>query len=153
MDWRNNLNFATLLIDEVIGLKHKHLIAIDLDGTLLTDDKKISEQSKQMIKKVVEQGHIVVIATGRTNQMSILYYNELELITPLINSNGAVLHHPRDKSWGFYHTPLERKTALEIVEACYELNSKNVLAAVQDFIYLDQFDENIVDFYVSKIGR
>src|SRR5690625_416141 len=150
MDWRNNLNFATLLIDEVIGLKHKHLIDIDLDGTLLTDDKKISETSKQMIKKVVEEWHVVVIATGRSNRLSILYYNELELLTPLINSNGAVLHHTRDKNWGFHHTPLEHRTALDIIETCYELNSKNVLAAVHDAVYLDQFDQDIVDFYGPK---
>ncbi len=131
-------------------MKHKHLIAIDLDGTLLTDDKKIAAPSKVMIKQLMDEGHIVVIATGRSNRMSILYYNELELITPLINSNGAFLHHPRNKSWGQHHTPLEHKTALEIVEACYELKSKNVLAAVHDFIYLDQFDENIVNFYGPK---
>ncbi|MEI3604915.1 Cof-type HAD-IIB family hydrolase [Pseudogracilibacillus sp. SE30717A] len=128
-------------------MKHKHLIAIDLDGTLLTDDKKIAAPSKLMIKRLMDEGHIVVIATGRSNQMSILYYNELELVTPLINSNGAYLHHPRNKSWGKYHTPLEHKTAIEIVKACYELNSNNVLATVYDHIYLDQFDENIVNFY------
>lgn len=121
-----------------------------MDGTLLTDDKKIAETSKLMIKKLIEQGHIVVIATGRSNRMSVFYYNELELVTPLINSNGAVLHHPRDKNWGTYHTPLNHKTAIDIVEACYELNSKNILAAVNDSIYLDQFDQNIVNFYGTR---
>ncbi|MFD2132931.1 Cof-type HAD-IIB family hydrolase [Pseudogracilibacillus auburnensis] len=131
----------------MILLRQKHLIAIDLDGTLLTDDKKISLTSKKMIVNLIEQGHIVVIATGRSNRMSILYYHELGLNTPLINSNGAVLHHPLDKKWGNYHTPLNYNTAIEIVEACYELNSKNVLAAVHDSVYLDQYDKNIAHFY------
>src|SRR5690625_4531357 len=131
-------------------MKQKHLIALDLDGTVLTDDKKIAAPTKTIIKKLIDDGHIVVIATGRSNRMSILYYNELELVTPLINSNGAFVHHPRDKSWGRYHTPLNHKTAIEIVEACYELNSKNVIAAVHDSIYLDQFDQTIVDFYGSQ---
>lgn len=128
-------------------MKQKHLIALDLDGTVLTDDKKIAAPTKTIIKKLIDDGHIVVIATGRSNRMSILYYNELELVTPLINSNGAFVHHPRDKSWGRYHTPLNHKTAIEIVEACYELNSKNVIAAVHDSIYLDRFDQTIIDFY------
>lgn len=128
-------------------MSQKYLIALDLDGTLLTDDKKIATPTKLMIKHLMDLGHIVVLATGRSKRMSILYYNELNLVTPLINSNGAVLHHPRNKKWGIYHTPLERKTALDIVEASYELNSKNVLAAVQDSIYLDRYDQNIVDFY------
>lgn len=131
----------------MILLRQKYLIAIDLDGTLLTDDKKITTPSKTMISNLIEQGHVVVIATGRSNRMSILYYNELGLNTPLINSNGAVLHHPLDNSWGNYHTPLSYKTAIEIVEACYELHSKNIIAAVHDSIYLDQYDKNIVSFY------
>lgn len=128
-------------------MKQRHLIAIDLDGTLLTKDKKISIPSREMITNLIEQGHIVVIATGRSNRMSILYYNELKLTTPLINSNGAVLHHPLDKKWGNYHTPLNYKTAIEIVEASYALNSRNILAAVHDSIYLDQYDKNIASFY------
>lgn len=131
-------------------MRNKHIIALDLDGTVLTDDKKIAPQTKAMIKKLIDDDHIVVIATGRSNRMSIFYYHELELVTPLINSNGAYVHHPQDKSWGKYHTPLNHKTAIEIVEACYELNSKNIIATVHDSIYLDQFDQTIIDFYGSQ---
>ncbi|MEI3614634.1 Cof-type HAD-IIB family hydrolase [Pseudogracilibacillus sp. SO30301A] len=131
-------------------MRNKHIIALDLDGTVLTNDKKIAPQTKAMIKKLIDEDHIVVIATGRSNRMSIFYYHELELVTPLINSNGAYVHHPQDKSWGKYHTPLNHKTAIEIVEACYELNSKNIIAAVHDSIYLDQFDQTIVNFYESQ---
>jgi len=128
-------------------LKEKHLIALDLDGTLLTDKKTISPASKAIVERLIEEGHIVVIATGRSNRLSILYYNELGLRTPLINSNGAVLHNPYDNSWGNYHHPLNHDTAMEIVETCYDLNSKNIIATVQDAVYLDTYDEAIADFY------
>lgn len=128
-------------------MKEKHLIALDLDGTLLTDDKKIAPESRKIINHLIDQGHIVVIATGRTNRLSILYYHELGLKTPLINSNGALMHHPHDKSWGSYHLPLSHNTAMEIVDTCYSFNSKNILAAVQDNVYLDKFDQQIADFY------
>lgn len=134
----------------MILLIRKHLIALDLDGTLLTDDKKIALPSKQIITKLIEQGHIVVIATGRSNRMSIFYYHELGLKTPLINSNGAYLHHPLDNSFGTYHYPLQHKTALDIVDVCYQLQSKNIIAAVHDKIYLDRYDERIVNFYQPK---
>lgn len=68
----------------MILLNRKYLIALDLDGTLLTDDKKIALPSKQIIQTLIDQGHIVVIATGRSNRMSILYYRELGLTTPMI---------------------------------------------------------------------
>lgn len=128
-------------------MKQKHLIALDLDGTLLSDDKKILRPTKQIITQLMDDGHIVVIATGRSNRLSILYYNELRLTTPLINSNGAIIHHPLDPSWGSFHTPLEHKTALDIIDVSFQLNSKNILAAVKDAVYLENYDQHIMDFY------
>lgn len=138
--------FDTLTYNGVIRVR-RHLIALDLDGTLLTNDKKLTEATKEVIKELIKTGHIVVIATGRSNRLSIQYYEELALNTPLINSNGAVLHHPRDEKWGKYHTPLPLDIAMEIAEASYDLNSRNIVAAVFDYVYLDQFDERIVSFY------
>ena len=41
------------------------LIAIDLDGTLLRDDKTISEANIQSIQQAIHSGVEVVICTGR----------------------------------------------------------------------------------------
>lgn len=41
------------------------MVAIDLDGTLLHDDMSISSYSCDVIRKVMEKGYKVVIATGR----------------------------------------------------------------------------------------
>ncbi|RKJ32644.1 HAD-IIB family hydrolase, partial [Butyricicoccus sp. 1XD8-22] len=76
----------------------KHLIVLDLDGTLLTDTQTISEKTKQTIMKAKEAGHQVMIATGRPFRASQLYYNELMLTTPIVNFNGALVHHPKNKS-------------------------------------------------------
>ena len=43
----------------------RHLIVLDLDGTLLTDQQKISEKTKQTLLKAKDAGHQVMIATGR----------------------------------------------------------------------------------------
>ena len=37
----------------------------DLDGTLLCDDKTISETNRQAIQKMLDAGHYFVICTGR----------------------------------------------------------------------------------------
>ena len=42
-----------------------NLLALDLDGTLLTHDKKISDENKAAIKAAQAQGVHVVITTGR----------------------------------------------------------------------------------------
>lgn len=125
----------------------QHLIVLDLDGTLLTDDKRIIPETKKLISKLINQGHVVIIATGRSYRMSSFYYEHLNLNTPMINSNGALLHHPRDLSWGTFHQPLNKEFAHDIIDMSYATNSKNILAKVIDSIYLDQHDERILNFY------
>lgn len=82
-------------------MNEKHLIVLDLDGTLLTDNKTISPRTKQTLLKLKENGHDVMIATGRPFRSSELYYRELGLTTPIVNFNGAFVHHPLQTSWGY----------------------------------------------------
>ncbi|MFW8052922.1 Cof-type HAD-IIB family hydrolase [Vagococcus fluvialis] len=55
------------------------LIAIDLDGTLLRDDKTISEGNKVALTKAKEQGVKVVLCTGRPLLAVESYLDRLEL--------------------------------------------------------------------------
>src|SRR5699024_6513950 len=135
------------VLNEVILMKKKHLIAIDLDGTLLNDDHQISKENKRAIQQAIADGHIVVIATGRPSRASIQYYRELQLQTPMVNFNGALVHHPTNKSWQATHEPMLKTTALNIVEACYELEVPNIMAEVQDKVFLDKYDEKIINFF------
>ncbi|MRH43360.1 Cof-type HAD-IIB family hydrolase [Aquibacillus halophilus] len=125
--------------------KSRHLIALDLDGTLLTDNKVISQRTKQTVLKAKEAGHIVVIATGRPHRASIDYYHQLGLDTPMVNFNGALIHHPTDKKWDALHSPLPVRTAKKIIQTCYELEVKNIMAEVEDYIYLDRYDEELME--------
>lgn len=75
----------------------KHIIALDLDGTLLTDQKTISEKNLKTIQAAKEAGHIVVIATGRPHRGSKQYYAQMDLTTPMVNMNGAYVHHQEIK--------------------------------------------------------
>lgn len=128
-------------------MKKQHLIALDLDGTLLSDEKIISNKNKQIISKAIEEGHIVVIATGRPHRASIQYYQELGLKTPMVNFNGALIHHPTDRKWDVLHNPMPKRTALSIVETCYDLGVHNVLAEVQDQVYLDKYNQDLIDIF------
>ncbi|WP_243291313.1 Cof-type HAD-IIB family hydrolase [Bacillus sp. FJAT-47783] len=125
----------------------QHLIAIDLDGTLLKDNKTISPYSKKIIEKVKAQGHIVCIATGRPFRSSDVYYYELDLHTPIVNFNGAFVHHPKDDSWGTYHTTLELDVVKEIVEVAEKHDVHNILAEVLDAVYFHYHDEKLLDIF------
>lgn len=128
--------------------RKQHLIALDLDGTLLTDKKEISIKNQRIIKDIIAEGHIVVIATGRPHRSSINFYKILGLTTPMINFNGALIHHPRDNKWGSYHHPLKKKTALDVVDASLQTKARNIMVEVQDNAYLEIHDQEIMDIFL-----
>lgn len=72
------------------------LIAIDLDGTLLNKDKKITKENREIINRVIQLGYEVVIATGRR------YYSAKELVKELDNhliilaNNGNIVRRSED---------------------------------------------------------
>lgn len=41
------------------------MIGLDLDGTLLTDKKELTEYTRNVLQKAIDQGVVVLIATGR----------------------------------------------------------------------------------------
>lgn len=128
--------------------QEKHLIVLDLDGTLLTDEKKISSKTHDILKKARHKGHEVMIATGRPFRASELYYQQLQLTTPIVNFNGAFVHHPTDPSWGVYHEPMDLKVAKQIIDACDEFPFRNIVAEVMDDVYLHYHDEKIIDVFM-----
>ncbi|MBW6409205.1 sugar-phosphatase [Clostridium weizhouense] len=76
------------------------LIAIDMDGTLLTTDKKISERNKEAIKKAEEKGVKVVLTSGRPIEGLIRYLKELELLKEtdyVISFNGSMAQNVKTK--------------------------------------------------------
>lgn len=128
-------------------MAERHLIALDLDGTLLKDDKTISIKTKEVLKRAQNQGHVVMIATGRPFRSSEMYYRELELDTPIVNFNGAFIHHPLDHGWGLYHSPLDIKVAKEIIDTCRSFHFYNIIAEVMDEVYLHYHDEKLLDIF------
>ncbi|CAM4063074.1 HAD family hydrolase [Streptococcus penaeicida] len=95
----------------------KKIIALDLDGTLLHRDNTISDYTKNVLQKVQEKGHHVVISTGRPYRMAMDYYHQLQLKTPMITFNGSLTHMPEQK-WEFEHNvTLDKKYLIEILKS------------------------------------
>lgn len=75
----------------------KIMLVTDLDGTLLPQSKVISEGDLSAINLFREKGGLFTIATGRTLQATQCYIDRLELKTPLIMYNGAMIYDPEKK--------------------------------------------------------
>ncbi|MCG8706918.1 pyridoxal phosphatase [Brenneria sp. 4F2] len=68
------------------------VIALDLDGTLLNQQKKILPESLAALALARRQGVKVVIVTGRHHSAIHPFYQALELDTPAICCNGTYLY-------------------------------------------------------------
>ncbi|KRM57583.1 hypothetical protein C5L31_000278 [Secundilactobacillus malefermentans] len=77
-----------------------NMIALNLDNTLLTNDKRISQRNEQALKKLHEAGMMVVLCTGRPINAIWKYIEQLGLTSDLdytITFNGALVIHNTDK--------------------------------------------------------
>lgn len=70
--------------------KYKAVVC-DLDGTLLNSNHKISDYTRRVIKRIIQKGIKVIIATGRHYKDAIHYKDILECESYLIALNGAVI--------------------------------------------------------------
>ena len=73
--------------------KKRALILSDLDGTLLNSEGKLTEFTKEAVKKIVDAGHIFCIATGRPIRGAKHIYDELNLETLLVTGNGSIIYN------------------------------------------------------------
>ncbi|PYF06539.1 Cof-type HAD-IIB family hydrolase [Ureibacillus chungkukjangi] len=124
-----------------------HLIVLDLDGTLLTDEKKISEKTKETLFKAKEAGHQVMIATGRPFRASQLYYNEMMLTTPIVNFNGALIHHPKNIGWKMLHSPIDISVVHDVVDSVDKYQYENLIAEVKDDVFIHNEDNRMMDIF------
>jgi len=65
------------------------LIALDMDGTLLTTQEKITEYTKNVIAEALKKDVHVVLSTGRWLKSCYSYAEELKLTSYLVTCNGG----------------------------------------------------------------
>ena len=67
-------------------------IVSDMDGTLLNENQKISEENRKALEAVREMGGQVIIATGRSYKEARLALDEANINCPIISMNGAAVY-------------------------------------------------------------
>ena len=68
------------------------LVAIDLDGTLLNSYGTVTEYTKQTIKKCIQNGIEIVLASGRPNDSIEAIAKEIGATNYFISGNGALIY-------------------------------------------------------------
>ncbi len=70
------------------------LAAIDLDGTLLNPERRISDENKAAVAKLRANNIEVVLASGRKHEDIYRFHQELELTSPILSCHGALVMDP-----------------------------------------------------------
>lgn len=99
-------------------MKYK-MIAVDMDGTLLKDNKEVSEVNKEAIRKAREAGVKVVVCTGRIFTSAKAYAKIVGSLAPIIASNGAYIRE-KDKDEVIYEKPLPVEKLLKVISIIKE---------------------------------
>lgn len=68
------------------------LIVSDMDGTLLNDFWRISEENEQAIKRAQAQGIQFMVATGRPYENAHFITEKVGIFCPVVGLNGATTH-------------------------------------------------------------
>ncbi|QQE12803.1 HAD family phosphatase [Planctomycetota bacterium] len=119
------------------------MIATDLDGTLLRDDKTVSDRNINAIKQAIESGIIVVIASARPPRAVKSIYQTLGLDTIQINYNGAA-HYDIHNDTFTKHLPLDPAFVRSIVDLAREVDSEVCVSLeVMDKWYTDRVDDSL----------
>lgn len=119
------------------------LLAIDLDGTLLRNDKQAAKYDAVAITEAIRRGVKVVIATARPPRSSSVIHAKLGLDTPLINYNGALIHDVKNNTHQ-QHKPLHPDTARGIIRIARTIDPDVVVSIeILDKWYTDHDDPTL----------
>jgi Cof subfamily protein (haloacid dehalogenase superfamily) len=121
---------------------------IDMDGTLLKSSNCISRRNMEAIRRLMNHGVKVFLATGRHYEVTVPYHNEIGLSTPMICLNGAAIH---DAETGKI---LKMKTLQLNEDRFHHLTAENpcnVLVHTANGLYCKEKNEE-VDYW-TKVGK
>lgn len=119
------------------------LVAIDIDGTLLRADKRLSLKVVTAVKMAIRKGVKVVLATARPPRSVKEIYGILGLNTIQINYNGALVFDPHKKSH-LLHLQIDPDLALRVIRFARKKEPSMVVSMEDlDRSFTDRIDPNL----------
>ena len=130
---------------------------LDLDGTLLDSNYKISTKTRAAIKKAQNLGWKIYLATGKSFLVSARWANDLKLDTPVIASQGQVIiKYPftimKFMTQDFGYTkkilkssivkPILKNWTIETMDAFWILKKSNN----QTLKLIDNYEKNVFEY-------
>lgn len=124
---------------------------VDMDGTLLTSDKRISEEDLKAINEMTDKGMYVVINTGRPLYSVLLLLEEYNLIKKNVfisSYNGGLLYDPVKKEKLLYHS-IENEDVKYLLDAAEKAGIH--AHTYSDTHVLSKHDTEPLQFYTKRV--
>lgn len=125
------------------------LVAVDLDGTMLNSYGIVTENTKKIIKKTIEKGTDVIIASGRPIDSIQTIAKEIGSNNYFIAGNGALIYDIKNDKV-IYEKYMSKQKVLEIIKLCEEnsiaynvYTEKTILATSLKYNVLYYHKENL----------
>lgn len=127
------------------------LVAIDLDGTMLNKYGVITENTKNVIKKVQEKGVEVIIASGRPINSVKNFSKEINSQKYFISGNGAITYDIKNDKI-LYENILNKNKVLQVIKICEE-NSIYYNVYTENGIIAKNLNYNTLYYYKENINK
>ncbi len=127
------------------------LIAIDLDGTMLNGYGVVTENTKKQIKRTIEKGIDVIIASGRPIDSIKTIANEIGSTKYFIAGNGALIYDIQKNEF-LYENYLNKEKVLEIIKMCEE-NSISYNVYTDKTIISTALKYNVLYYYKENLKK
>lgn len=123
-------------------MKKIKIIFTDIDDTLNPSNSKVSEHTKEVMKKIKEMGIKVVVNTGRSSKYAIEKSEEANLSDYIISSNGAEVYNYKTKEL-IFSKPIPKENIIEIYNYCETHNMTIILNSLEKrFINIKDYKYN-----------
>ena len=127
------------------------LVAIDLDGTMLNSYGVVTENTQNTIKKIIEQGTEVIIASGRPIDSIKTIAKEIGSEKYFIAGNGAIIYDI-EKDEIIYKKNLSKQKVLEVIKICEE-NSISYNVYTDKTILATALKHNVLYYHKENIKK
>lgn len=118
------------------------IVAVDLDGTLLTTDKQVSDANIQALKKYMDAGGKVIVSTGRAYPGAKKFLDMIKPNAPVITNNGAIM---LENGEVIFEEGLETEDARRILELGNKYDVSMIIWS-RFQLYGNRIDEKLLDY-------
>ena len=122
------------------------MIVVDMDGTLLYEGNKIGPLNKDYLRRLSNQGYLVVLASGRPWRSMKPYYEMLECNGPAICYNGALVFDPKNPDFPVISRLFSKEILMEIAQKGRSFITSFMAEDLED-IFISRQDHHLQKYF------